>query len=52
MNSCQAEKSYLLYFHHFILSHHKQHPRERGGEEINAFLTHLLLDGKGAASTQ
>lgn len=50
--SYQTEKSYLLWIRRFILFHHKQHPREMGGEEINAFLTHLAVDGKVAASTQ
>ncbi|MEN9265431.1 MAG: integron integrase [Thermostichales cyanobacterium BF4_bins_65] len=36
----------------FILFHHKRHPREMGGEEINAFLTHLAVEEKVAASTQ
>ncbi|MFQ3585646.1 MAG: integron integrase [Cyanobacteriota bacterium] len=50
--SYQTEKSYLLWIRRFILFHHKRHPREMGGEEINAFLTHLAVDGKVAASTQ
>ncbi|NJK62477.1 MAG: hypothetical protein HC921_07120 [Synechococcaceae cyanobacterium SM2_3_1] len=41
--SYQTEKSYLLWIRRFILFHHKRHPREMGGEEINAFLTHLAV---------
>lgn len=31
---------------------HKRHPREMGTAEINAFLTHLAVEGHVAASTQ
>lgn len=50
--SYQTEKSYLLWIRRFILFHNKRHPKEMGGEEINAFLTHLAVEGKVAASTQ
>lgn len=50
--SYQTEKSYLLWIRRFILFHNKRHPKEMGGEEINAFLTHLAVGGKVAASTQ
>jgi integron integrase len=50
--SYQTEKSYLLWICRFILFHNKRHPKEMGGEEINAFLTHLAVEGKVAASTQ
>ena len=50
--SYQTEKSYLLWIRRYILFHNKRHPKEMGGEEINAFLTHLAVEGKVAASTQ
>jgi integron integrase len=50
--SYQTEKSYLLWIRRYILFQNKRHPKEMGGEEINAFLTHLAVDGKVAASTQ
>jgi integron integrase len=50
--SYQTEKSYPLWIRRFILFHNKRHPKEMGGEEINAFLTHLAVEGKVAASTQ
>lgn len=50
--SYQTEKSYLLWIRRFILFHNKRHSKEMGGEEINAFLTHLAVEGKVAASTQ
>jgi integron integrase len=34
------------------LFHDKRHPREMGAAEINAFLTHLAVEGNVAASTQ
>ncbi|CAK0782167.1 hypothetical protein CCP4SC76_8200004 [Gammaproteobacteria bacterium] len=36
----------------FILFHHKQHPADMGAVQIEAFLTHLAVVGKVAASTQ
>src|SRR5712692_3158494 len=35
----------------FIVFHHKRHPSTMGAAEIRAFLTHLAVDGKVAAST-
>ncbi|NCR73560.1 MAG: hypothetical protein GPI93_21590 [Microcystis aeruginosa LG13-12] len=36
----------------YLLFHQKKHPREMGGEEIRAFLTHLAVDKNVAAATQ
>jgi len=36
----------------FILFHNKKHPLSMGAPEINAFIAHLAIDGKVAASTQ
>jgi hypothetical protein len=36
----------------FILFHHKRHPRDMGVPEVEAFLTHLALERKVAASMQ
>ncbi|MDY7078945.1 MAG: phage integrase N-terminal SAM-like domain-containing protein, partial [Chloroflexota bacterium] len=36
----------------YILFHHKRHPREMGNDEIEAFLIHLAVDQRVAASTQ
>src|SRR3954453_8305816 len=36
----------------YILFHCKRHPQEMGEAEINAFLTHLAVDGQVSASTQ
>jgi hypothetical protein len=35
----------------FILHHGKRHPKELGGAKVEAFLTHLAVVGKVAAST-
>ncbi|NJK34354.1 MAG: hypothetical protein HC919_05035 [Oscillatoriales cyanobacterium SM2_2_1] len=43
---CQIKKSSLLWIRRFIRFHHKRHPKEMGGEVINAFLTHLAMDEK------
>jgi len=50
--SYQTEKSYLLWSCRYILFHNKRHPKEMGGEQINAFLTHLAVEERVAASTQ
>jgi hypothetical protein len=36
----------------FILFHSKHHPQEMGAAEVEAFLTHLAVEGKVSASTQ
>ncbi len=47
-----TETAYLGWIRRFILFHGKRHPAEMGDAEINAFLTHLAIEGKVAASTQ
>jgi integron integrase len=42
----------VAWIRRFVLFHHKRHPREMGGREIEAFLTDLAVRGKVAASTQ
>ncbi|MBE2197942.1 MAG: phage integrase N-terminal SAM-like domain-containing protein [Anaerolinea sp.] len=36
----------------FILFHNKRHPAAMGAADIEAFLTHLAVDGHVAAATQ
>jgi integron integrase len=36
----------------FVLFNNKRHPAEMGAAEVEAFLTHLAIEGKVAASTQ
>lgn len=50
--SFRTEEAYLGWVRRFILFHDKRHPKEMGAQEIRAFLTHLAVHGKVAASTQ
>jgi integron integrase len=50
--SIRTEDAYVDWIRRFILFHNKRHPLEMGTAEINAFLTHLAVEGKVAASTQ
>jgi site-specific recombinase XerD len=50
--SHKTEDAYHNFIKRFILFHDKRHPREMGTEEISAFLTHLAVQEKVAASTQ
>ena len=50
--SIRTEKAYVDWIKRFILFHNKRHPKEMGETEGGAFLTHLAVDGKVAASTQ
>ncbi len=50
--SLRTEEAYVGWVRRFILFHGKRHPAQMGGAEVRAFLTHLAVDGKVAASTQ
>ena len=50
--SLRTEKAYRNWAKRYILFHNKRHPREMGADEVRAFLTHLAVDEKVAASTQ
>lgn len=50
--SIRTEQAYLHWIKRFILFFGKRHPREMGPVEVEAFLTHLAVEGKVAASTQ
>lgn len=50
--SIRTEKSYVDWVRRFILFHGKRHPKDMGAPEIEAFLSHLAVDGRVAASTQ
>ena len=50
--SIRTEQSYTDWAKRFILFHGKRHPRDMGADEVRAFLTHLAVEGKVAASTQ
>ena len=48
----RTEQAYVYWSRRYILFHHKQHPRDMGGPEIEWFLTHLAVDQNVSASTQ
>ncbi len=50
--SIRTEHAYLDWVRRFILFHDKRHPKSMGKESVEAFLTHLAVVGKVAASTQ
>jgi len=50
--SPRTGESYLGWIKRFILFHNKRHPNEMGGAEVEAFLTHLAVHERVAASTQ
>jgi site-specific recombinase XerD len=50
--SIRTEDAYHHWIKRFILFHDKRHPLHMGAGEINAFLTHLAVDGHVSASTQ
>jgi integron integrase len=50
--SIRTEQTYVDWIKRFVLFHHKRHPAEMGAAEVEAFLTHLAVEGKAAASTQ
>jgi integrase len=48
----RTERAYAQWVRRYILFHGKRHPAEIGEAEINAFLTHLAVEGRVSASTQ
>jgi integron integrase len=50
--SIRTETQYVQWVKRFILFHNKRHPQEMGAAEVEAFLTHLAVDGFVSASTQ
>lgn len=50
--SIRTETQYVQWTKRFILFHGKRHPRNMGQKEIEAFLTHLAVEGGVSASTQ
>ncbi|MFD0930019.1 integron integrase [Methylophilus glucosoxydans] len=50
--SNRTEEAYIQWIKRFILFHDKRHPRDMGTAEIEAFLNHLAVEKKVAASTQ
>jgi hypothetical protein len=50
--SIRTEHAYVEWIRRFILFHGRRHLRELGREQVEAFLTHLAVEGNVAASTQ
>jgi len=50
--SLRTEQAYIEWIKRFIRHFDKRHPRELGASEVEAFLTHLAVAGRVAASTQ
>jgi len=50
--SMSTEKTYIAWIKRYILFHDKRHPKDMGVPEIEAFLTHLAVEERVAASTQ
>ncbi|WP_300455531.1 integron integrase [Accumulibacter sp.] len=50
--SIRTEAQYVQWARRFILFHGKRHPRDMGAREVEAFLTHLAVEGRVAAATQ
>jgi integron integrase len=50
--SIRTEKQYVQWIKRYILFHGERHPQEMGAAEVEAFLTHLAVEGKVSALTQ
>jgi integron integrase len=50
--SLRTEQAYVDWIRRFIVHSGKRHPRDLGAVEVEAFLTHLAVVGRVAASTQ
>jgi len=50
--SLRTEQAYLSWIKRFIYFHGKRHPKDMGAREVEAFLSHLAVEGRVSASTQ
>ncbi len=50
--SYRTEKTYIGWILRYIRFHNVTHPKEMGAAEVEAFLSHLAVEGSVAASTQ
>jgi hypothetical protein len=50
--SIRTEHSYVAWVRRYCHYHNLRHPAEMGAAEINAFLSHLAVEGNVAVSTQ
>ena len=49
--SIRTEQAYVNWIKRYIYFHNVRHPAEMGAAEVQAFLTHLAVEGNVAAST-
>lgn len=47
----RTEQPYLYWIRRYVKFHARRHPREMGRVEVEAFLSHLAVDARVAAST-
>jgi integron integrase len=50
--SYRTEQQYVSWIRRFIIFNARQHPRDLGGKDVEAFLTHLAVDRRVTAATQ
>jgi hypothetical protein len=50
--SPSTERQYVHWVKRFVLFHNKRHPMDMGAAQVEAFLTHLAVDGNVSSSTQ
>ena len=50
--SYRMEQSYIGWIRRYILFHDKRHPKDMSRVEIEAFPTHLAVEGRVSASTR
>jgi integron integrase len=50
--SRRTEEAYVMWIKRYIFFHGKRHPSSMGGEQVNAFLSSLAIDGNVSAATQ
>lgn len=50
--SYRTEQAYLDWVRRFMRFHQMRHPRDMGAQEVEAYLTHLAVEGKVSPSTQ
>jgi integrase len=48
----RTEATYVDWIKRYIYFHDKRHPKDLGAQDVEAFLTHLAVEGKVSASTQ
>ena len=49
--SLRTEQTYVGWIKRFILFQHKRHPKDMGAVEVEAFLTHLAVEGNVAGQS-